>query len=223
VAVIVDLSHEIVAGMATYPGVAGPRLQVTVSRAESGARLGTGVSFEIDSLTLVGNTGTYVDAPFHFHADRADLAGLPLERLVNVPIVMIRAVGRPAVTAADLGDPGRLWGRAVLVHTGWARHWGTERYLDLGCPHLTAAAVSVLVDANVALVGIDSLNVDDPTDPHRPAHAGLLGADIPIVEHLTNLDAVPDLGARLIALPAPVRGMASFPVRAVAVHDAAAG
>jgi arylformamidase len=216
---IVDLSHEIVAGMVTYPGLGPPHLRTTVSRADSAALLGTGVSFQIDSLSLVGNTGTYLDSPFHFHADRADLAGIPLQRLVNVPIAMVRAYGAPVVTAADLGDPGRLWGRAVLVHTGWARHWGTPRYLDLSCPHLTADAVDVLVDANVALVGIDSLNIDNPTDPRRPAHHGLLGADIPIVEHLTNLEAVPDTGALLIALPAPVRAMASFPIRAVAVDE----
>ena len=217
---IVDLSHEITAGMITYPGVAAPRLEVVTSRAASAARLGPGVSLEIESLTLAGNTGTYLDSPFHFHADRADLSRLPLERLVNVPVAMVRAVGPTAVTAADLGDPGRLWSKAVLVHTNWARHWGTPRYLDPDCPHLTADAVDALVAANIALAGIDSLNIDDPADPARPAHQGLLGADIPIVEHLTNLGSVPDDGARLIALPALVRGMASFPVRAVAVVDA---
>ncbi len=217
---IVDLSHEIVAGMTTYPGMAAPELRVAIPRESSAERLGTGVSYEIEALTLVGNTGTYVDAPFHFHADRADLARLPLERLVNVPIVVVRAVGGRVVTADQLGDPGLLWGRAVLVHTGWARRWGTDAYLELNCPHLTADAVRVLVDANVALVGIDSLNIDDPTDPRRPAHHGLLGADIPIIEHLTNLDLLPDTGARLTALPAPVQGMASFPVRAVAVVPA---
>ena len=216
---IVDLSHEIAAGMVTYPGVAGPRLEVTASRAATAARLGSGVSFEMESLTLAGNTGTYLDSPFHYHAGRADLARLPLERLVNVPVFMVRAVGRTAVTAAELGDPGRLWGAAVLVHTNWARHWGTPRYLDLDCPHLTADAADALVAANVALAGIDSLNIDDPADPARPAHQRLLGNDIPIIEHLTNLGAVPDSGARLTALPAPVRAMASFPVRAVAVYD----
>jgi kynurenine formamidase len=207
--------------MSTYPGLAGPRLEVTISRDESAARLGSGASFEIDSLTLVGNTGTYLDSPYHFHQEGADLGQLPLERLVNVPITMVRAVGQTAVTAVDLGDPGQLWGHAVLVHTGWARHWGSARYLEFDCPHLTADAVGALIDANVALVGIDSLNIDNPNDMRRPAHNGLLGAGIPIVEHLTNLDAVPDDGARLIALPAPVRGMASLPVRAVAVHDGA--
>jgi arylformamidase len=217
---ILDLSHQISAGMRTYPGLAEPELRPVVSRADSGARLGTGASFEIESLTLVGNTGTYVDSPFHYHADRADLAGLPLERLVNVPIVVVRVLDRTAVAAADLGEPDRLWGRAVLVHTGWSRHWGKARYLDLDCPHLTADAVRVLVDANVAIVGIDSLNIDNPSDPRRPAHLGLLGADIPIIEHLTNLGSVPDSGARLIALPPPVVGMASFPARVVAAVDA---
>jgi arylformamidase len=216
---IVDLSHEIVAGMRTHPDIPTPQLQITISRAASAAWLNSGPSFEIESLTLAGNTGTYLDAPYHYHADRADLAQLPLERLVNVPITVVHAVGRTAVTAADLGDPDRLWGRAVLVHTGWARHWGTPRYLDLDCPHLTGDAVDTLVAANAAIVGIDSLNIDNPTDPNRPAHRRLLGADIPILEHLTNLGSVPDSGARLVALPPPVRAMASFPVRAVAVYE----
>jgi kynurenine formamidase len=217
--VIIELSHEIVAGMTTYPGLAEPRLQIVTSRESSAARLGTAASFEIEQLTLVGNTGTYLDAPFHYHADRADVAHLPAQRLVNVPITMIRAYGHPAVTREHLGDTGRLWGTAVLIHTGWARHWGTPAYHAADTPHLTADAVDMLVGANVALVGIDSLNIDDPADPHRPAHHGLLGADIPVVEHLTNLESVPDTGARLTALPAPVRGMASFPVRVVAVVE----
>jgi kynurenine formamidase len=206
--------------MTTYPGVAPPRVDVAVSRDESAARLGTGVSFEIGSATLAGNTGTYLDAPYHYYPDRADIAQVPLERLVNVPVAMVHAFGKQEITAADLGDPGALWGRAVLVYTAWARYWRTPRYLDPDCPHLTPDAVEALVNSNVALVGIDSLNIDDPTDPHRPAHHGLLGADIPIIEHLTNLDRVPMDGARLTALPAPVRGMASFPVRVVATYDA---
>jgi arylformamidase len=214
---IIDLSHEIVVGLVTYPGLAAPRLEVAVSREQSAGRLSGGASFEIESMTLVGNTGTYIDAPNHYHADRADVAALPLDRLVNVPIMTVDVVGRTAITAADLGDHDRLRGTAVLLHTGWAAHWGTPRYHDLDCPHLTDGAVAVLVKAGVAIVGIDSLNIDDPADPGRPAHGQLLRAGIPIIEHLANLDAVPTSGARLIALPAPVRGMASFPVRAVAV------
>jgi arylformamidase len=195
--VVVDLSHEI--GL---------------------ERFGKGVCFEIEEMALPGNTGTCLDSPFHVHAERADLAHLPLERLVNVPIVMVRAYAEREVTAEHLGDPGLLWGRAVLVHTGWARRWGTAAYLEPDSPHLTAAAVEILVGANVALFGIDSRTVHDPAESASPARHALLGADIPIVEHLTNLDLLPDTGAWLIALPPPVRGMASFPVRAVAVLPA---
>ena len=215
--VIVDLSHRIEPGMRTYPGLDPPELRTVISRNDSQQRLASGVSFEIEALTLVGNTGTYLDAPFHYHRDRADLGALPLERLVNVPIVVIRALGARAVAAVHLGDPSQLWGKAVLINTGWSRHWGSERYLDLDNPFLAPDAVDALLAGNPAVVGIDSLNIDDPADPRRPAHDGLLGADIPIIEHLTNLRAIPDHGARLIALPAPVARMASFPVRAVAV------
>ena len=163
------------------------------------------------------DSGTYLDSPFHVHAERADLASLPLERLVNVPIVMVRAYAEREVTAEHLGDPGLLWGKAVLVHTGWARHWGTAAYLEPDSPHLTTAAVEILVAANIALVGIDSRTVDDPAESTRPARHALLGADIPIIRHMTNFGLLPETGARLIALPPPVRGMASFLVRAVAV------
>jgi arylformamidase len=179
-------------------------------------RLGTGSCFDIEEA-VQGNIGTCLDSPFRVDGGRADLARLPLERLVNVPIVMVRAYGEREVTAGALGDPGLLWGRAVLVHTGWTRHWGTDEYLGPDSPHLTAAAIEVLIGANVALVGIDSGTADDPADAAHAARRALLGADIPIVEHLTNLDLLPGAGARLIALPAPVRGRASFPVRAVAV------
>ena len=169
---IIDLSHEISAGMITYPGLAAPELRTVLSREESAARLGSGASFEIEALTLVGNTGTYLDAPYHFHAGQADLAALPLDRLVNVAIAMVQVPGQDEVTAGDLGDLSRLAGRAVLVHTGWARHWGTPRYAEFDGPHLTASAAGALVDAGAAIVGIDSLNIDDPNDAASRPTAG---------------------------------------------------
>jgi arylformamidase len=213
----VDLSHPIVAGMTTYPGIPGPALSTLVSREESAQRLAGGVSFDIQRLDMVANTGTYLNAPFHLHAEGADVAQLPLERIVDVPIVVVRAQGRIRIEASLLGDPGLLWGTAVLVHTGWSRRWGSDAYLT-GSPYLTAGTARALVEANVALVGIDALNIDDIEDRSRPAHHILLASAIPLLEHLTNLDAVPDTGARLTALPAPVRGMGTFPVRAVAVR-----
>jgi arylformamidase len=208
----VDLSHAVEDGMITYPGLPGPVVSTHRERTE----ISPGVSFHIGRIDLVANTGTYVDAPFHYHADGADLATLPLERLVDVPAVLVPAYGRPVLDAEVFGEPDRLWGKAVLVHTGWSRHWGTEQY-GTGSPYLTADAARLLVEANIALLGVDALNVDDVGDPTRPVHDSLLRNGIPILEHLTNLAALPADGFRLTALPAPVRGLGSFPVRAVAV------
>jgi kynurenine formamidase len=208
----VDLSHAVEHGMITYPGLPAPVVSTHRERTE----ISPGVSFHIGRIDLVANTGTYVDAPFHYHSDGPDVAALPLERLVDVPAVRVSAYGVPVIGPDVLGEPDRLWGKAVLVHTGWSRHWGTERY-GTGSPYLTADAARLLVEANVALLGVDALNVDDTADPVRPVHDTLLASGIPILEHLTNLSALPDDGFRLTALPAPVRGLGSFPVRAVAV------
>lgn len=208
----VDLSHAVEHGMITYPGLPAPVVSTHRERTE----ISPGVSFHIGRIDLVANTGTYVDAPFHYHSDGPDVAALPLERLVDVPAVRVSAYGVPVIGPDVLGEPDRLWGKAVLVHTGWSRHWGTERY-GTGSPYLTADAARLLVEANVALLGVDALNVDDTADPVRPVHDTLLASGIPILEHLTNLSALPDDDFRLTALPAPVRGLGSFPVRAVAV------
>ncbi|MGH4007745.1 MAG: cyclase family protein [Pseudonocardiaceae bacterium] len=212
----VDLSHRIEHEMVTFPGLPGPVVSTFVSREESAQRWGTGVSCHIGRVEMVANTGTYVDAPYHFYTESADVADLALERLVDVPIVMIRASGRTAIGPEVLPDSGALWGKAVLVHTGWSRHWGTAAYLS-GSPYLTRGCAEAVVEANIAVLGIDALNVDDVGDPARPVHHTVLGAGIPLIEHLTNLDRLPDQGARLTALPAPVHGLGSFPVRAVAV------
>lgn len=213
---IVELSHRIADGMLTYPGLPGPRVSTYLARDRSAL---VDMTYEITRVDTVGNTGTFVDAPFQFHADGADIAELPLERLFNVPIIMIRAAGIRAVGPDVLGDPARLWGKAVLVHTGWSARWGSSAYRESGHPYLVGEVADALVAANVALVGIDSLDIDDTFLPTRPCHHTLLGAGIPIIEQLTNLDAVPDTGARLVALPAPVRGMGSFPLRVVAWTD----
>ncbi|WP_327115906.1 cyclase family protein [Nocardia sp. NBC_01730] len=214
--VMVELSHPISNSMLTCPGLPGPRVTTDISREQSPL---IDMAYDIARVDMVGNTGTYIAAPFHFHADGADIAELPLERLLNVPIVMIRAVRMRAVGPDVLGDPARLWGKAVLVHTGWSTRWGSSAYWDPGHPFLVGEVADALVAANVALVGVDSLDIDDTSLPTRPCHHTLLGAGIPIIEHMTNLDAVPDTGARLVALPAPVRGMGSFPLRAVAWTD----
>ncbi|WP_280300829.1 cyclase family protein [Nocardia abscessus] len=210
---IVELSHPISDGMLTCPGLPGPRITAEISRERSSL---IDMTCEVARVDMVGATGTYIDAPAQYHPGGADVAELPVERLCNVPIVVLRAPGLRAVGPDVLGDPARLWGKAILVHTGWSAKWGSRAYRGPGHPFLVGEVAEALVAANVALVGIDSLDIDDTSLPTRPCHHTLLGAGIPVIEHMTNLDAVPDTGARLVALPAPVRGMGSFPLRAVA-------
>ena len=216
---LIDLSHRIYQGMRPYPGLASPSIDVTVSREASAARLAPGVSFEISTVCMVANTGTYIDAPFHYFADGPDVADLRLEQFANLPIVVIDARSGRAIAESLLGPSPEIQGIAVLFRTDWSRHWGTPEY-EVGSPFLTPELVQRLIEARPALVGIDALNVDDIHDPGRPAHHGLLGADIPIVEHLTNLALLPRRGARLTVAPAPISGMGTMPVRAFAVTEA---
>lgn len=212
---IIELSHVIRAGMVTYPGLPGPEITPHLTFEASKELYAPGTTFSINRISMVANTGTYLDSPAHRYLDGADLSGVPLERLADLPglVVSTRAT---AIDRAVL-EPFDVGGCAVLVHTAWDRHFGTRRYGDLGHPYLTADAVKFLVSRHAALVGIDSVNIDDIQDETRPAHTGLLAAGIPIVEHLTGLDRLPHNGFRFHAAPPRIAGMGSFPVRAYAV------
>lgn len=213
---IVELSHRIVEGMITYPGVPGPVLGTHLSRQDSREVYAPGTEFHIGTITLAANTGTYVDTPHHRYADGADLAQVPLDRLADLPGLVVRAEGVPSV-GVEAFEGLDVRGRAVLVQTGWDVHFGTEKY-QRGHPFLAPEAAAWLAGHGAALVGIDSLNIDDtPPRGERPAHTILLGAGIPIVEHLTGLAALPADGFRFHAAPPLVSGMGTFPVRAYAV------
>ena len=215
----IDLSHDIVAGMTTYPGLPAPHITTHISREESGERLGSGASFHIGRVDMVANTGTYLDSPWHFHEDGVDLAGLALERLADLPLTVVRRTPQePPGIEVDVLPAHSIAGHAVLFHTGWDRHWGTDSY-GVGAPFLTEGLVAALVEREVALAGIDSVNIDDVADGRRPAHSQLLGNGIPIVEHMTNLAALPDSGGRFYAVPPKVRSFGTFPVRAFAICD----
>jgi arylformamidase len=213
---LVDVSHPIDAGMVTYSGLPAPVVTEFLTREASRAKYANGTTFSIGRVEMVANTGTYVDAPFHRFAEGGDIGALPLEKLADVDGVVVDATEVGRAIGPALFDGLELRGRAVIVKTGWSRHWRTPAYFE-GHPYLIREAAQRLVDAKTALVGIDSLNIDDATDGARPAHTLLLQAEIPIVEHLTNLDALPAQGFRFHCAPAPFHGMGSFPVRAYAV------
>lgn len=212
-----DLSHTIEHGMTTYPGLPGPVICDFLSREASRERYAPGVEFHIGKIEMVANTGTYIDSPFHRYADGVDLSGLPLESLADLEAVVVDgaragrsgAVGREAFHGRDLA------GKAVLVRTGWDAHWGTPAYLE-GNPFLTGEAAEYLVAQGATLVGIDAVNIDDLRDLARPVHSILLGAEIPIVEHLCRLGPLPGAGFRFTAVPPKVAGFGTWPVRAFA-------
>jgi kynurenine formamidase len=215
---IIELAHVIEHGMSTYPGLPGPEISDHLSRDVSRANYAPGTEFQIGRITLVANTGTYVDTPFHRYPDGPDLSALDLSKLVDVDGVLVDATGAAAPgIGPEVFSAYRVTDRAVLVRTGWDRHWRTPRYGAPGHPFLTADAVAWLVAQRPAVVGIDSVNIDDMADMTRPAHTGLLAAHIPIIEHMSGLDQLPTNGFRLHAAPVPVVGMGSFPVRAYAV------
>ena len=214
----VELSHPIEDGMITYPGLPAPAVSEHLSRAASEGRYAPGTTFSIGRVDMVANTGTYVDAPFHRFAQGTDVAGLALAALADLPGVLIDARGRSKGRALgpDLLDGIAIEGRAVLLWTGWDAHWRTPEY-GSGHPFVTRAAAARLAKENAALVGIDSLNIDDTADLSRPAHTILLESGIPIVEHLTGLEGVLGRAFRFFAVPPPFSGMGSFPVRAFAI------
>jgi arylformamidase len=222
---LVELSHVIRAGMTTYPGLPGPEITPHLTREASRELYATGTEFAIDRISMVGNTGTYLDSPYHRYIDGADLADVALTSVADLPIVVLRA---PAGTARGIGAAALgsldVAGAAVLLHTGWDEHWDTDRYGG-PAPYLGEDGAQLLAAAGAVLVGIDSVNIDDtagsgPAQGQRPAHSVLLGAGIPVLEHLTGLDAVPDVGARLHAAPPRIAGFGTFPVRAYALVPA---
>ncbi len=213
----IDLSHDIENGMVTYKGLPPPVIKDFLSRQDSRSHYSDGTEFSIGSLEMVGNTGTYIDSPFHRHANGKDLSALPLASLADLDGVVVRHIHESSKAIEMRIFKGlKLQNKAVLIHTGWARHWRTDRYFE-GHPYLTRDAAQFLVDERVSLVGIDSYNIDSTADGTRPAHTLLLGAEIPIVEHMCNLESLPDNGFRFFAVPAKVKYFASFPVRAFAI------
>lgn len=213
---LVDLRHSVEHGMVTYKGLPAPLICDYLTREASRGIYTSGAEFQIGRIEMVANTGTYIDSPFHRYERGKDLAELPLESLAHLEAVTVRPRERAIRASVFAGIEVR--GKAVLVETGWDRNWRTEAYFE-GHPFLTSDAAGWLAAEGAALVGIDSYNIDDTADWSRPAHSILLGAEIPICEHMRGLGGIPDRGCRFYAVPVKVRGFGTFPVRAFAVVE----
>ncbi|HEY7809770.1 MAG TPA: cyclase family protein [Allosphingosinicella sp.] len=210
---LIDLSHVIEAGMVTYKGLPGPHICDFWTREQSAALYEDGSTFQIGRIDMVANTGTYLDAPFHRFEDGADLAQLDLARLAALPGLVVRSDAM--AVDVDTFEGLDVAGKAVLVDTGWDRHWLTDAYYE-NHPFLTQEAARLLAERGAAMVGIDSHNIDDTRAPRRPVHTILLGAGVLVCEHLTNLSTLPESGFRFSAVPPKISGMGTFPVRAFA-------
>ena len=213
---LIDLSHTIVNGLVTYKGLPAPIICDYLSREASRKHYAPGTEFQIGKIEMVANTGTYLDSPFHRFADGKDLSELELERLANLPAIKIPAQRQRAIDVSCFRRAENIAGKAVLVETGWSRHWNTAQYFEEH-PFLTEDSARFLADGGATLVGIDSHNIDDVQDLRRPVHTILLKNKIPIVEHMTNLSSLPQTEFRFFAVPPRVKGLGTFPVRAFAV------
>lgn len=214
---LIDVSHTIEHGMITYKGFPAPIICDWLSREASRAKYAPGTEFQIGKIEMIANTGTYIDSPFHRYENGKGLSELPLESLADLDGVVVRIdpMAGPAIDRVPLAA-SEVAGRAVLFCTGWDRHWRTDAYFA-GHPHLTERAADWLAKAGAALVGIDSLNIDSVATGERPVHSVLLGSEIPIVEHLRGLAALPPDGSRFFAVPVKVKAFGTFPVRAFAL------
>ena len=218
---LIDVSHTVEHGMVTYKGLPAPIISDHLSRDDSRGRYAPGTEFQIGKIEMVANTGTYLDSPFHRYARGKDLANLDLYSLANLEGIVVRCVERSeAAITEEVFNGIEVKDKAVLVHTGWDKHWRNEEYSSGKHPFLTEGAANYLAKNAAVLVGIDSFNIDGTRDGNRPVHTILLGHDIPVVEHLCGLEKLPDRGFKFFAVPVKVRQFGTFPVRAFAVSPA---
>jgi len=212
---LIDLSHAVEHGLVTYKGLPAPIICDYLSREASRQLYAPDTEFQIGKIEMVANTGTYLDSPFHRYADGIDLSQLELEQLAGLAAVKVAARDLQRIDASQFSGAGNIHGKAVLVETGWSRHWKTDQYFE-GHSFLSEDAAQFLADAGAVLVGIDSYNIDSTQDARRPVHSTLLRRGVLIVEHLTALDRLPRVGFKFSAVPVKVKGFGTFPVRAFA-------
>jgi kynurenine formamidase len=214
---IVDLSMPVGPGTTVYPGDPVPRLTVHSTIAEHG--------FNLLDVAMGSQSGTHVDAPYHFEEDGLRLDALPLQRFLG-PGVVVDATGLPprGVIAWDHVEPvaGRLGpGVIVLLRTGWDVHAGTPAYFEH--PYLDAGACRRILGTGVRTICIDAINLDEtPDDAHPgagfPVHHLIAAAEGVIGENFRNLGEIDWPDPFVIALPLALAGADGAPVRAVAVR-----
>jgi arylformamidase len=212
----IDLSHTIEHGLVTYKGLPAPIICDYLSRENSKEFYGENTEFQIAKIEMVSNTGTYIDCPFHRFENGKDLSEIGLECFTDLDAIVIRVPFSETLEITEENIKNYpIRNKAVLIHTGWDSHWNTEKYYE-NHPYLTEGAAKYLKDHKVKLVGIDSHNIDNTSKKTRPVHTMLLENEILIVEHLCNLNLLPQDNFTFSAIPPKFKGVGTFPVRALA-------
>ncbi|MDF1644530.1 MAG: cyclase family protein [Pseudomonadales bacterium] len=212
---LIDLSHTIEDGLVTYKGLPAPIICDYLSRENSKEIYAKGTTFQIGKIEMCSNTGTYLDSPFHRYENGNDISELSLESVAGLDAIKIIVPETVTAISREYFQNHHVSGKAVLIQTNWSSHWNTEQYYE-GHPYLTEDAARYLKDNGAVLVGIDTYNIDDVSGKERPVHSILLGSDILIVEHLSNLKLTPSDNFKFYAVPVKVKGFGTFPVRAFA-------
>lgn len=220
----VDLSHEFYDGMPGFRIADGDggyteysaSIRPFLTHTESEPLFDGRCSFEITEMEFQTSVGTYLDAPAHRFPDTRDISDLNLSELVNDSIVIDVQGHDPgeSVDTTVLPTDQNLAGKAILFNFGWDSYWGTEQYREY--PYLGTDVIDQLIAEEVALVGVDTINIDDDQNLDRPAHTKLLGAEVFIVENLCNLDELPDSAFRFYAIPIKAADTVAMPIRAFA-------
>jgi kynurenine formamidase len=214
---LVDLSHPLTEQVPIYPGDPRPRIFTATTVADDG--------YNLSHVQIGTQTGTHIDAPFHFRDQGATVDRMPLELTVG-PCLVVPVPGKAPgerITLADLEPHRHRLGPGVIVlfATGWYEHAGTE--LFFAHPFLDASVGRVVLGAGVRTIAIDTLNADFTGGDEFPVHDMFADAGGFIAENLAGTgDLTPGLEPLLVLLPLNLVGCDGAPVRAVALEPALA-
>ncbi|HSR11067.1 MAG TPA: cyclase family protein [Thermodesulfobacteriota bacterium] len=218
---LVDLSHVIT------PGKAGRKFSIETVGAEmvnpNVVRL-EGQWYIMHNVSMVTHIGTHIEAPYHLFKSQADLAALPLKKLMGDAVLLdFRHVSRKtAITAADAEEAsskagGIRSGDIVFCNVGSAALYGTEEYAT--SPYFSPEAIQFLVSSGMKMMGVDASGVEVPGSEEHVNHSALFTRGIPLIENLANLDRLSGKRFVVYAFPIAVARLEAFPLRVVAVEE----
>ena len=207
---IIDLSHTISPGMPVYPGDDPPVFTNRAAINEDG--------FVEKGITLGSHVGTHIDAPAHIIPYAPTLDRMPIDRFMGQgSVIDLTGLENPTIDIFFLKpyEPLFKTSEFILLHTGWGRFWGQEKYYRY-YPILSIEAALWIGSFGLKGIGVDTLSVDELEAADLPIHKILLERML-IVENLTNLDKLPKIGFIFSCLPLKLENADASPVRAVAI------